>query len=244
VALLFQRGSGYTFDGVDAALVAFILPSATQVFSLTSGQTGLLGSSVLIGYLFGALSAGILGDLIGRKQGMIWALGIYTIASLVAALSPSWEFLFASRVVAGFGTGAESAIIAPFLSEFVPGRYRGRFIGSLAGFFSFGFVLAALLGYFIVPNVPEGWRVVQVISAVPIVMILWWRRSAPESPRWLLEQGRDEEAVASRFEEEIVRHTGASLPPVEEEEEVPPERSLYRRPRSLAAADRCASDQG
>jgi len=224
--LLFQGGLGYTFDGMDAALVAFILPSATEVFSLSSSQTGLLGSSVLIGYLFGALSAGILGDLIGRKQVMIWALGIYAIASLVAALSPSWEFLFVSRIVAGFGTGAESAIIAPFLSEFVPGRYRGRFIGSLAGFFSFGFVLAALLGYFIVPNVPEGWRVVQVISAVPIVMVLWWRRSVPESPRWLLEHGRGEEAeeVVRGFEEEIVHRTGGPLPTVEEVS-VPPARS-------------------
>jgi len=81
-------------------------------------------------------------------------------------------------------------------------------------------VLAAPLGYFIVPNVSEGWRWVQVISAIPIVMILWWRRTVPESPRWLLEQGHDEEAeaVASRFEEEIVSHTGASLPPVEEAE--------------------------
>ena len=90
--LLFQGGLGYTFDGMDAALVAFILPSATAVFSLSSGQTGLLGSSVLIGYLFGALSAGILGDLIGRKRVMMYALAIYAVASLVAALSPSWGF--------------------------------------------------------------------------------------------------------------------------------------------------------
>ena len=77
---------------MDAALVAFILPSATEVFSLSSAQTGLLGSSVLIGYLFGALSAGILGDLIGRKQVMIWALGIYAIASLAAALTASVRY--------------------------------------------------------------------------------------------------------------------------------------------------------
>jgi len=135
----------------------------------------------------------------------------------VAALSPSWGFLFWSRVVAGFGTGAESAIIAPFLAEFVAGRYRGRFIGSLAGFFSFGFVLAALLGYLVVPNLDAGWRWVQVISALPIVMILWWRRSVPESPRWLLNQGRDEEAerVVRGFEEEIERGTGEPLPRVE-----------------------------
>jgi putative MFS transporter len=225
VATALPGGLGYTFDGMDAALVAFILPSATAVFSLSSSQTGLLGSSVLIGYLFGALSAGVLGDLIGRKRVMMYALAIYAVASFVAALSPSWGFLFWSRVVAGFGTGAESAIIALFLAEFVAGRYRGRFIGSLAGFFSFGFVLAALLGYFIVPNVDAGWRWVQIISALPIVMILWWRRSLPESPRWLLEQGRPEEAerVASGFEEEITRG-GTFLPPVEEAE-VPPARS-------------------
>ena len=76
----------------------------------------------------------------------MYALGVYTLATLVAALSPSWEFLFWSRVVAGAGIGAESAIIAPFLSEFVQSKFRGRFIGSLAGFFSFGFVFAALLG--------------------------------------------------------------------------------------------------
>jgi MFS transporter, putative metabolite:H+ symporter len=224
--LLFQGGLGYTFDGMDGALVAFILPSATAIFSLSSSQTGLLGSSVLIGYLFGALSAGILGDLIGRKRVMMYALAIYATASVVAALSPSWGFLFWSRVVAGFGTGAESAIIAPFLAEFVAGRFRGRFIGSLAGFFSFGFVLAALLGYFIVPNLDAGWRWVQVISALPILLILWWRRSVPESPRWLLEHGRPEEAegVVAGFEEEIERRSGESLPPVERVE-VPPARS-------------------
>jgi putative MFS transporter len=89
VAPALPGGLGYAFDGLDAALVAFILPSATEVFFLSSSQIGLLGSSVLIGYHFGTLSAGILGDLIGRKTVMIWALGRYALASLVAALSPS-----------------------------------------------------------------------------------------------------------------------------------------------------------
>jgi putative MFS transporter len=98
-------------------------------------------------------------------------------------------------VVAGFGVGAESAIIAPFLSEFVQSKYRGRFIGSLSGFFSFGFVFAALLGYFIVPAFAQGWRIAQVITFLPIVMLLWWRRSLPESPRWLMQRGRSAEAA-------------------------------------------------
>lgn len=215
--LLVMGGLGYTFDAMGLAVLAFILPTVTALFGLTNAQTGLLGSSVLIGYLFGAFFAGTLGDLIGRRAVMMYALGVYTLAAFVAAFSPTWEFLFWARVVAGFGTGAESAIIAPFLSEFVQSRYRGRYVGSLSGFFSFGFVFAALLGYFLVPASPDGWRIVQVVTAVPIVMLLWWRRALPESPRWLIQQGRLEEAesVVERMEAETEQRTGELLPAAE-----------------------------
>src|SRR5262249_57021465 len=112
------------------------------------------------------------------------------------------------------GTGAEAAIIAPFLSEFVRKQHRGRFIGALAGFFSYGFVFASLLGYFVIPRSADGWRIVQVVTALPIVMLLWWRRSLPESPRWLLERGRAAEAEAelARIEAEAQRSGAALLP--------------------------------
>jgi MFS transporter, putative metabolite:H+ symporter len=215
--LLCMGGLGYTFDAMGLAVLAFILPTVTPLFGLTNTQTGLLGSSVLIGYLFGAFFAGTLGDRIGRRTVMMYALAIYTVAALVAALSPNWEFLFWSRVVAGFGTGAESAIIAPFLSEFIQSKYRGRYVGSLSGFFSFGFVFAALLGYFIVPASPQGWRIVQIITALPIVMLLWWRRALPESPRWLIQRGRSAEAeqIVDRMEAESLARTGRPLPPLE-----------------------------
>jgi len=214
--LLFQGGLGYTFDGMDGAVVAFILPSATAVFALTGREQGLLASSTLMGFLVGALAAGLLGDRIGRRRVMMYALVLYALASVVAALAPNWPMLFAFRVIAGIGTGAESAIIAPFLSEFVPSRFRGRFIGSLAGFFAFGFVFAALLGYFLVPPFTDGWRIVQLITALPIVMVLWWRRALPESPRYLLTKGRvaEAEAVVATLERQVETATGRALPPV------------------------------
>lgn len=223
--LLFQGGLGYTFDAMDGAIIAFILPVVTTLWGLSSGQTGLLGSSLLIGYLFGALSAGALGDVIGRKKVMLGALAIYAAATLVAAMSPNWEFLFVFRVLAGFGTGAESAIIAPFLSEFIAAKYRGRFVGSLAGFFSFGYVGAALLGYLVIPTHDASWRTVQVLTALPIAMLLWWRKSIPESPRYLLAHGRadEAEAVVRRMELEVERATGRPLPPVEAAPETPAE---------------------
>lgn len=230
--LLFQGGLGYTFDAMDGALIAFLLPVVAALWDLSDSQTGLLGSSVLIGYLFGALSAGLLGDRIGRKKVMMWALAIYSLATLVAAASPSWTFLFVFRMLAGFGTGAESAIIAPFLSEFVAARYRGRFVGSLAGFFSFGYVGSALLGFLVIPTHDESWRTVQVITALPIVLLLWWRRSIPESPRYLLEHHRREEAeqVVADLEQQVERATGRPLPPVESAPPGPSDAAPGRRP--------------
>jgi putative MFS transporter len=215
--LLLMGGLGYTFDAMDAAVLAFLLPVLRKEWALTSVQTGVLGSGTFIGYFLGAMLAGILGDLIGRKRVMMYALVIYCIASLASAVAHDWPFFLATRIVAGLGTGAESAIVAPFLSEFVARRYRGAFTGSLAGFFSFGFVAAALLGYLVIPLSPNAWRWVMVITAMPIVMLLWWRRALPESPRWLVARGRHDEAeaIVARAEAELTA-AGVKLEPLPE----------------------------
>jgi putative MFS transporter len=213
--LLLMGGLGYTFDAMDAAVLAFLLPVLRTQWGLTSVQTGVLGSGTFIGYFVGAMLAGMLGDIIGRRKVMMYALVIYCVASLASAFANDWGFFLGTRIVAGLGTGAESAIVAPFLSEFVARRYRGSFTGSLAGFFSFGFVAAALLGYLVIPLAPNAWRAVMVITALPIVMLLWWRRALPESPRWLEARDRHAEAdaIVSRMEAEVMG-AGVQLEPL------------------------------
>jgi MFS transporter, putative metabolite:H+ symporter len=212
--LLLMGGLGYTFDAMDAAVIAFILPVVRPLWSLSGGEVGVLGSANFVGFFFGALFAGALGDLIGRRAVMMYALLLYCVASLVSAGAQSWPAFFVARVVAGVGTGAESAIIAPYLAEFVARRLRGAFTGALAGFFSFGFIAAALLGRFIVPASEEGWRVVLILTATPVLMLLWWRRALPESPRWLESRGRAQEAAAVLDAiETAFRASGHTLPP-------------------------------
>jgi putative MFS transporter len=215
-ALLVIGGLGYTFDGADNALVAFLLPSMAREWGLDNGALGLLAAASPVGYLVGALVAGTLGDRVGRRPIMMWALAVYTGFTLVAAVAPSYEVFAVARIVAGAGIGAESVIVAPYLAEFVPPSRRGWFVGCLAGFFSFGYVAAALLGRFVVPSTDTGWRWAQVVTAIPIVLLLWWRRSLLESPRYLLAHGRRDEAedVVVVFEDKVRRATGAKLPPV------------------------------
>lgn len=214
--LLLIGGLGYTFDGMDGAIVAFLLPSARSEWGLSTGELGIIGSATPFGFLFGAAVAGLLGDRIGRKKVMMYALLFYTIFTVFAAVAPSFEVFLVARVLAGVGAGAESAIIAPYLSEFVPAARRGWFIGALAGFFSFGFVAAAVLGRLVVPTIEGGWRWVQVITALPILMLLWWRRSLPESPRYLMLKGRTDEAerIVADFERRAELATGRPLPPM------------------------------
>lgn len=225
--LLLAGGLGYTFDAMDAAVLAFVLPVLRTAWNLSGVQLGMLASAGFVGAVVGALAAGTLGDLIGRRKVMMSALVLYCAASAASAMTNEWTSFLSWRVVAGIGAGAESVIIAPYLSEFVARRYRGIFTGALAGFFSFGFVLAALLGYFIVPASPDGWRHVIFATAAPVIMLLWWRRSLPESPRWLESQGRSAEADATLDAMEAAAVNRSTALPALDAEEVasqPPSR--------------------
>lgn len=211
--LLLIGGLGYSFDGMDGAVVAFLLPRIQELWGLSNASLGLVGSAAPLGFFFGAILSGWMGDRFGRKKVMLWALAFYCLMSVVAAMAPNFEVFLIARIFAGLGAGAESVIIAPFLSEFIPPKRRGWFIGTLAGFFSFGFVGAALIGRFMVPMGEDGWRWAQVVTAIPILLLLWWRRSLPESPRFLISRGRLAEAtqVVERFEQSVVKATGKQL---------------------------------
>ena len=213
--LLVMGGLGYTFDGMDAAIVAFLLPSAQKEWGLSSGQLGIrVGDAVWV-----PLRRRDCRDPWGPDRA---AGGDDVCAALLLRVhdprcrSAQLRDFVAARVLAGLGTGAESAIIAPFLAEFVPASRRGWFLGALAGFFSFGFVGAALIGRFVVPTSDQGWRWAQVITALPVLLLLWWRRSLPESPRYLLLRGRTQEAeqVVADFERRAELATGSPLPPL------------------------------
>ncbi|MGY4238299.1 putative MFS transporter [Bradyrhizobium sp. USDA 4449] len=213
--LLLMGGLGYMFEAVDAAIIAFLVPVLRPLWGLTSVETGILASSTFFGFLVGALTAGALGDRYGRRNVMMWALMLFCAAAFASAFVNNWHHFFALRVIGGIGMGAEAAIIAPFLSEFVSANRRGSFTASLAGFFSFGFVTAALMGYFIVPLGENGWRYAVVATALPVVLVLWWRRSVYESPRWLESRGRhaEAEAVVASIEADFEKR-GIKLPPV------------------------------
>ncbi|MGC1305105.1 MAG: MFS transporter, partial [Caulobacteraceae bacterium] len=156
--LLWMGGLAYSFDGFDVAMLGFVYPILARLWRLDAPLVGVIGSATFVGYFFGAAGAGLIADRIGRRRVMLAALAIYTAFSLLSALCGDWRGFMAARLLAGVGVGAQSAIVAPFLTEFVSSRYRGLFAGALASFFSFGFVGAALASTLVLPHHSGAWR--------------------------------------------------------------------------------------
>lgn len=221
--ILLAGGLGHLFQALDIVIIGFMLPYLKAEFGLSNGEIGLIGGAAPIGMIVGAVAAGLFGDRLGRKSVMLYALLLFCAASVSIAFADGLTFIIIARIVAGLGAGAEAAIVSPYISEFATGRNRGRFVSGVTFFFSLGNVVAALLGSFVVP-LDNGWRITSVLCGLPVLVLLWWRRSLPESPRWLLSRGRTAEAdaVVARLEARVVAATGRPLPPVPATAVVPP----------------------
>ncbi|NBE50416.1 MFS transporter [Streptomyces boluensis] len=200
---MFQGGLGYTFDSFDGALMGYALSAVIVLWNIDAGPAGWLLSSLYFGYLIGALGAGVLADRFGRRRLMMFALLIFSVFSLLMATATDPTQLFIWRALSGIGVGAESVLVAPYISEFLPARYRGRFVARTVGFLSFGYILAGVVAAVVIgPHAETGWRIAALITALPVVLLLWWRKSLPESPRYLISRGRlaEAEEVVRRFE--------------------------------------------
>lgn len=213
--ILTQGGLSTTLDGLDLGIMSFLLPLITTAFALTGSEQGMIASATLAGALVGDLSLALLGNRVGRKPLLLWSLVLYSGCTLLSAAAPDYGFLLALRFLAGVGVGINVNIVIPYLAEFAPRAKRATYVGSLAGFFGLGYVLAALVGTFVVARVDHGWRWGLVLVGLPVILALWWRRNLPESPRYLLLKGRDDEAeaVVTRLEKSVLARTGTPSPP-------------------------------
>lgn len=118
--LMLMGGLGYTFDSFDGALMGYALSALIIIWHIPSETGGWLLSSIFFGYLVGALVAGVLADRFGRRKLMMSSLLIFCVCSLLMGTANSLPELFVWRALAGVGIGAETALIAPYISSFSP----------------------------------------------------------------------------------------------------------------------------
>ncbi|MUT67010.1 MFS transporter [Paenibacillus sp. NEAU-GSW1] len=181
--LLLSTGLSWLFDAMDVGLVSFIAAALSVEWGLGAHQIGLMAAVNSIGMAVGAAVAGSLADRYGRKSILLWTLLIFSAASGLSALATSFAVLCVLRFIAGFGLGGELPVASTLVSESVPNEQRGRAIVLLESFWAGGWIAAAIIAYFIIPQ--YGWRIALVIGAVPAVYALYLRKAIQDSPRFI-----------------------------------------------------------
>lgn len=203
---------GFFFEGLDLTIVGGILVVLVKVFHMSSKEVGLIGSTALAGYVVGVALAGWLGDRFGRKFVMKYTLLVFAAFTLLAAFTWNiWSFGII-RFLTGIGIGGESAIVTPYIAEFIQPKFRGRFMGISDSLFTVGLIIASLISMLLIPSSPDGWRYALVIAGLPALYVLVIRRYLPESPLWLQKNGRFDEAehVVRQFEIDASAPSAAS----------------------------------
>ncbi len=203
--LVFGSGLGWALDAMDVGLISFVLAAlaAQQQWDVTSTELSWIASIGFAGMAVGATAGGLLADRIGRRQVFALTLLVFGLATGAAALSWSVAALMVFRFLIGLGLGAELPVASTLVSEFAPARVRGRVVVWLEAFWALGWILAALIGFLVVPGSDAGWRWALAIGALPALYAAVVRWGLPESVRFLETRGRVEEAEAAvrRFEE-------------------------------------------
>lgn len=205
--LLAICGIGWAADAMEVIIISYVIPQVIQEWSLTTGQAGFIGTAIFLGMLIGAWFWGTITDYVGRKIGFQLTVLVDSIFGFLSALSPGYVWLVVLRAITGFGVGGTLPVDYAIFSEYLPKRNRGRYLVLLESFWAVGTIVAAGLAWLVVPTL--GWRALLALSAVPGAIVFFIRRYVPESPRYLLIEGREEEARAVL--QQVARENGVTL---------------------------------
>jgi len=216
---------GGFFEYYDLFFTGYIAPGLVRSHILSATTPGFFGAtgiasfaaSMFLGLFVGTALFSFVADRFGRRTIFTWSLLWYTAATVVMAFQRDVFGLNLWRFIAGIGVGVELVTIDSYLSELMPRQSRGRAFAFNSTIQFAAVPVVALLAWLLVPISPlglDGWRWVVLIGAASAILVWWIRRRVPESPRWLAQHGRIEEAqtLMAALERRVAAEAGFSLP--------------------------------
>ncbi|UUZ90614.1 sugar porter family MFS transporter [Paenibacillus sp. P25] len=186
--------------GFDTAVVSGAVGFMKERFSLNELQVGWAVSSLIIGCIVGAGFSGMISDKLGRKKVLIAAALLFIIGSIGSAIPATFSGYIIARIIGGLGIGITSTLCPLYNAEIAPAKYRGRLVAlnqfaTVTGIFLVYFVNSGIAGYGDDAwDIAMAWRWMFGVGALPGLLFLVLLFFVPESPRWLIKQGRPAEA--------------------------------------------------
>ena len=180
--LLTIAGIGWLFDAMDVGLLSFVLAALASDWNLTAKTIAWIGSVNSIGMAVGAFMFGLMADRFGRRTIFIATLLLFSVASGLTALTTGLTAFLILRFFIGLGLGGELPVASTLVAESVEPHERGKVIVLLESFWALGWIIAALIGYFVIAN--YGWRIAMLLSALPAFYAVYLRINLPDSPHY------------------------------------------------------------
>ncbi|MGA8764206.1 MAG: MFS transporter, partial [Candidatus Sulfotelmatobacter sp.] len=180
--------------GFDTAVINGAIVFIKQQFRLNDSQTEIAASSLLLGCVVGASVAAFTSDRFGRKRVLLGAAALFTISSIGAALPRDVIEFAVARLLGGVAIGIASTLSPLYIAEISPAQRRGLLVSLNQLAIVSGILLSYSVNYLLTGAGPANWRWMFASAAIPSVCFLLTLLFIPESPRWLMQKGREQEA--------------------------------------------------
>src|SRR5436309_2683666 len=180
--------------GFDTAVINGAIVFIKRQFLLSDAQTEIAAGSLLLGCVVGASLAAFTSDRFGRKKVLLGAAALFTVSSIGAALPRDLIQFAVARLLGGVAIGIASTLSPLYIAEISPARMRGLLVSLNQLAIVTGILLSYSVNYLLTGAGPTNWRWMFASAAVPSVFFLLTLLFIPESPRWLMQKGRDREA--------------------------------------------------
>ena len=184
--------AGWALDGLDTQMFSLVIPALLATWSIGKGQAGLIGGATLVSGALGGLLAGAIADRYGRVRALQITVCWFSAFTFLSAFAQNFEQLLVLKALQGLGFGGEWTAGAVLLAETVGARHRGKAMGVVQSAWGFGWGAAVLLYMIVFAWLPSewAWRVLFAIGALSALLVLYIRRTVPESEVWQQGQAR------------------------------------------------------
>jgi AAHS family benzoate transporter-like MFS transporter len=186
------------FDGYTSTVIFYLIPHFMREWRLTPLQAGSAQSATFGGMMIGAVLFGILGDVLGRKKGLLLSILIFSLGTGFTYWSPNFSTLCVLRFAAGLGMGGATPLTIALISEFSPSRVRAKAVSIAFAGFNLGPILGGVIAMALLSRFT--WRSLFLVEFLALLLIPMVYFYLPESIRFLIQKGRNDSAIRGQLD--------------------------------------------